>query len=267
MILARDPCRPFGYGLAHPGANQQFVRAFGQFRHGGHRLERFLVHAIVFLQSAQILDLALGKRHFIGRRPIKRRNFMNVHAIEARRQLLDGLQHFDDLGMLLVGDGAGHEDAKMANVFVQQAHDGLAVCLDFLGAAVDVGDPIEGLLRRRDVVTHGRENNDRRLDRLEIEKAAGTQPGFARSKLVANEQIIDDPADFLVAYTPRAAACGLAHARCGCCRAAVACPRTAPSAGWRPRHSRPRLAKAPMALLPHQVAGDNSLCALCTRSR
>jgi hypothetical protein len=63
-------------------------------------------------------------------------------------------------------------DTKMPrwpDVFVEQADDHLAARLDLLGRAVDVGDPVERLLRRRDVVAHRREQDDRRLDVAQVE--------------------------------------------------------------------------------------------------
>ena len=49
------------------------------------------------------------------------------------------------------------------------ADDHLAARLDFLSRAVDVGNPVECLLRRCDVVAHRREEDDRRLDVAQIE--------------------------------------------------------------------------------------------------
>ena len=59
---------------------------------------------------------------------------VDLHAVQARRQLLDVLQHLDDLRVLLLRDLAGHEDAEVADVLVDQPDDRLAVRLDLLGA-------------------------------------------------------------------------------------------------------------------------------------
>ncbi len=80
-----------------------------------------------------------------------------------------------------------------------------AVGLDFLGRRVHVGDPVECLLRRRDVIAHRREHDDRLLDRLQVEIASGTQPRFAGRQLVADEEIVDDPADLLLVVRVEAA--------------------------------------------------------------
>ena len=99
----------------------------------------------------------------------------DLHAIEARRQCLDRLQHRDDLRVLLLRDLTGDKDAEVADVLVHQADDHLSARLDFLGAAVHVGDPVEGLLRRRDVVAERREQDDRNFDLAQVEGLAGTR--------------------------------------------------------------------------------------------
>ena len=48
-------------------------------------------------------------------------------------------------------------------------HDGLVVEADVLDAAVDVGDPVERLLGRRDVVAPRREHDDGRADVADVD--------------------------------------------------------------------------------------------------
>ena len=76
--------------------------------------------------------------------------------------MLDVLEHVDDLRVLLLGDLARDEDAEVADALVHQADDHLPARLDLLGRGVEVGDPVERLLRRRDVVAHRGEQDDRR---------------------------------------------------------------------------------------------------------
>ena len=63
-------------------------------------------------------------------------------------------QHRRDLRSLLLRDLAGDEDTEVVDVLVHQADNHLPAGLDLLGASIHVGDPVEGLLRRRDVVAH-----------------------------------------------------------------------------------------------------------------
>jgi hypothetical protein len=84
-------------------------------------------------------------------------------------------------------------------------YDRLAVRLDLVGARIDVADPVERLLRRRDVVAHRREHDDRLLDGLEVEVASRPEPGLALRKLVADEEVVHDPADLLLVHQVEAA--------------------------------------------------------------
>src|SRR6185312_9581725 len=97
-------------------------------------------------------------------------------------------------------DLARDEDSEMPDVLVDEPDDRLAVRLDLLGARVDVADPVERLLRRRDVVAHRREHDDRLPDRLEVEIAAGSEPRLALRQLVADEEVVDDPANLLLVH-------------------------------------------------------------------
>src|SRR5439155_18079883 len=116
------------------------------------------------------------------------------------RKLLNVFQNFDDLRVLLLRNLTRNEDPEMTDVRMNQSHDRLAVGFDLFGARVDIADPIERLLRRRDVVAHRRKDDDRLLDRLQIEIASRTQPRFALRQLVADEEIVDYPADLLFVH-------------------------------------------------------------------
>ena len=54
--------------------------------------------------------------------------------------------------MLLLGDAAGDEDAEMPDRLVNGVDDGLPVGPDLVDIAVEIENPVERLLRRRDVV-------------------------------------------------------------------------------------------------------------------
>src|SRR4029078_6557827 len=136
---------------------------------------------------------------------IRANDLVNLHPVATRRQLLNGLQHRDDLRMLLLRDLARYADAEVTDVLVNQADDRLAVGLDLLGRRIDVADPVERLLRRCDVVAHRCEHDYRLLDRLQIEIAAGTKTRLALRQLVADEEVVDDPADLLFVHQVEAA--------------------------------------------------------------
>src|SRR5208282_5510869 len=76
--------------------------------------------------------------------------------------------------------------------------DALAADLDFLLVGVGVQDPVERLLRRRDVVAERGEDDDRRTDPLQNDGDPVLEPGLAASELVADEQLLDDPVHLLL---------------------------------------------------------------------
>ena len=91
------------------------------------------------------------------------------HFIKTGRQRLDGLHRRGDFGMFLLGDRGGDENAEMPDLVVNHVDDPLAANVDLMLVGIGVGDPVQRLLRRRDIVALAGENNDRRADRLEVE--------------------------------------------------------------------------------------------------
>ena len=75
--------------------------------------------------------------------------------------------------------------------------DGLTVGADLIDIVVEIEDPAERLLRRRDVVALRAEHDDRRADAAQIDRGAvgGLDP--AGGEIVADEQFVDDELDFL----------------------------------------------------------------------
>ena len=94
---------------------------------------------------------------------------------------------------------------RWPDVLVHEADDDLAARLDLLGRAVDVGHPVERLLRRRDVVAHRGEQDDRRLDVAQVEGLPSLVPRVARPQLVADEEVLRDPLDLFAVHQVEAA--------------------------------------------------------------
>ena len=200
MPLAHQLGGPLRRCFAHHWTNQQLIRALVQLRQRRDGLERLLVNAIEFLHLLQILKPSLVQRDVVLDLAVRLLYFLDVHAVQPGRKLLNVFQHFDDLRVLLLRNLTRNEDPEMTDVRMNQSHDRLAVGFDLFGARVDIADPIERLLRRRDVVAHRRKDDDRLLDRLQIEIASRTQPRFALRQLVADEEIVDYPADLLFVH-------------------------------------------------------------------
>src|SRR5689334_20916192 len=93
----------------------------------------------------------------------------------------------------------------MADILMQQPNDNLATGLYFVGAAVDVANPVECLLWRRNVVSHRRKQNDGRFDVAQVEGFSALCPGFTRPQLVADEQVLCNPLDFFTVHQEKPA--------------------------------------------------------------
>ena len=97
--------------------------------------------------------------------------------VEAGRHQVDHVHARGELGVLLGRHLAGHEDAEVADRLVQRVDDGLAVRDDLVLVLVEVGDPAQRLLRRRDVVAPRAEHDDRRADVAQVDAHAARTCG------------------------------------------------------------------------------------------
>ena len=182
----------------HQRTPEQLVGALVEFGDRVHRLERALVLALEAVQArGHVFQPQLDELDVVCCFTVSARLLGDVHSVEPRRQRLYRLQHGHDLRVLLLRDLAGHEDAEVTDILVHQPDDHLPPCLDLLGAAVHVGDPVERLLRGRDVVAHRGEQHDRHLDLAQVEDAAFTGLDRSRAELVADEEVLRDPLDLL----------------------------------------------------------------------
>src|SRR5215471_3921845 len=99
--------------------------------------------------------------------------------------------------MLLGRDLAGDEDAEMANALVQAVDNGLAGGDDLVLMVVEVENPAQSLLRRRDVIAPGAEYDDRRFDISQVDTKSPGAAQLARSELAADKELIGDRLHFL----------------------------------------------------------------------
>ena len=72
--------------------------------------------------------------------------------VEARRHRIDQFHARHELAMLLGGDLAGDEDAQMPDALMHRIDDGLDVLYDLALVVVEIENPTQRLLRRRDIV-------------------------------------------------------------------------------------------------------------------
>ena len=136
-------------------------------------------------------------------------DLVDHRLVEAGRHQVDHLHAGGELGMFLGRHLARDEDAEMADRLVQRVDDGLAVGDDLVLVAVEVGDPAQRLLRRRDVVAPRAQHDDRRLDVAQVDADAVGGADLARGELVADEEIVGDPLHLAGIEQHRAAPPGL----------------------------------------------------------
>ena len=85
----------------------------------------------------------------------------------------------------------------MTHGLVDGVDDRLAVSADVVDIVVQIEEPSQCLLRRRDVVTFGAEHDDRRTDVAQVDHRPVRALNHSRRKLVADEQFVDDGLDLL----------------------------------------------------------------------
>ena len=146
-------------------------------REPGGGLELALVGEVVAAERADVVEGAgLAAHHpfagdevgVVDRLALRRQD----RLVEAGRQDVDQVDVRGELVVLLPRDAAGDEDAEVADLVVDGVDDGLAPGADVVLAVVEVEDPVERLLRRRDVVALGAEDDDRRADRAQVDRGA-----------------------------------------------------------------------------------------------
>src|ERR1043165_7295081 len=84
----------------------------------------------------------------------------------------------------------------MTNGFMHRVHDGLAIRTDLVDVVVEIANPTERRLRRRDVISFGAEHHDRGSDVAQCDLPPVGGLDLSRGQLVADEQLIDDELDF-----------------------------------------------------------------------
>lgn len=115
--------------------------------------------------------------------------------VQSWRQQGDGIDGAEQLPVLTTGDLAGDENAQMADAGMLKIDDGASGIAQRQIAGIDVGYPIQCLLRWSDIVAIGAEHHHGCLDAFQVD-AAAPAPETA-SQAVADEQVIDDHLDLL----------------------------------------------------------------------
>src|SRR5262245_59313475 len=117
---------------------------------------------------------------------------MDLHRPQARWQALDTFEYRNYLCVLFLGHFARDKDSKMSDVLMNKSYNRLPPGLNLFGRTINISHPVEGLLRRSDVVAHRGKQNDRCLNVSQIEACAGMTIHAGVPQLVAHEEIAHD---------------------------------------------------------------------------
>ena len=117
--------------------------------------------------------------------------------VQTGRQRVDQVDVAGELLVLLLCHAAGDEYAQMADALVDGVDDGLAEAADFVDVFIEIENPSQRLLRRRDVVALRAEHHDRGADIAQIDGDAAGSAYVAGGEIVADEELIDNELDLL----------------------------------------------------------------------
>ena len=157
MHLPHHLGRLLGRHRPHHRLDERAVEAVVDLRHAGDRGEALVVLVAVGAERADVVQaarlqaeeiLAVDQVAMLGGLV----DLVDHRLVEAGRHQVDHVHAGGEFGMFLGRHLARDEDAEMADRLVQGVDDGLAVGDDLVLVVVEIGDPAQRLLRRRDVV-------------------------------------------------------------------------------------------------------------------
>ena len=186
----------------HDGLSKGAIERKIYFGNARGRRKTALIRHVVAAERADIVQRpCFASHHPVSEREIGVGGFRGLvlkhRLIEAGRQRIDQIDIARELSVLLFRDASGNEYAEMPDGFMDRVDDRLPVGPDVIDALIEVEDPIERLLGRRDVVAFRAEHDDRRPDIAKIDCGAIRGLDASGGKVVANKQLIDDELDFL----------------------------------------------------------------------
>ena len=171
------------------------------FRDPRRRGEPAFVGRIVTAEGADVVQgTRLATHHPIARNEIGADGIPALRLehglVQAGREDVDQVDVAGKFAMLLARDSAGNEYSQMADGFVDRVDDGLSVGTDFIDVVIQIENPSERLLGRRDVVPFRTEHDDGRANVAQIDGRAIRCLDFTGGKFVADEQVVDNGSGF-----------------------------------------------------------------------
>ncbi|MNN49463.1 hypothetical protein D3C81_1639900 [compost metagenome] len=146
----------FGGGGADERRRVGVVQMLVDLCHAAHHFERALVLAAIVEREDIVDGAALEADQIAALDQVAvrgtGRHVLDLRFIEPGRQHVDQVERTEQLGVLAVGHAGRDEDAEVANRRMQAIDDGLLVGHDLVHVRVEIGNPVQRLLGRRDVV-------------------------------------------------------------------------------------------------------------------
>src|SRR5262249_47442306 len=172
------------------------------FRYASGGGEPSLIGRIISAKRADIVQRSfLAPHHPTAGRKIRIGSISSLglehRLVETGRQRVDQVDVTGKLAVLFFCNAAGNEDAEMADALVDRIDDRLPVGADFVDVLVQIENPSESLLGRRDVIALGAEHHDGRADIAEVDRYSVRCLYSAGGEVVADEQLVDDELDLL----------------------------------------------------------------------
>src|SRR5215475_12538292 len=113
--------------------------------------------------------------------------------VQPRRHRVDKLHIVDELSMIFRGHRRADKYGQMAGLGVNGVEDPLPTFPYLIDALIIVEDPVQSLLRGRNVVPMRAEADDRTLDLPDIEANSVAGDDLARGEFVGDKEIVDHP--------------------------------------------------------------------------
>src|SRR3974390_816690 len=202
MELTKPFCRRLRNEGTHHRLRESPVEPEIDLRNARGSREAALVGRIVDAECAEILKRPLVAPHHpfssheTGMCRVTRLLFED-RFVKTWRQDVDQVDVVGEFTVLLARYLARYEHAEVTDRIVNRVHDGLPVLADIIDVLVEIENPSQGPLRRRDVVALGTKHHDRRLNVAQVDSGSVRSLDHAGCELVSYEQLVDDRLDFI----------------------------------------------------------------------
>src|SRR5262249_28118979 len=153
--------------------------------------ETALIRRIIAAERADVVQgPCLAPHHPLSSREIRVGRVLGLgleyRLVEPGWQRVDQVDVAGKLAVLFLGNAAGHEVVDVTYARMDGVYDGLSVGANFVDVLVQIENPSQRLLRRRDVVALRSEHDDGRSDVAKVDRGAVRCLNSAGREIVAD---------------------------------------------------------------------------------